>query len=61
MQTVQKGLLANPPLGTRPQGSVEVAVNRPEFVKTSDNQVIFFTAYHVYCKERRTCWSGASR
>lgn len=41
MQTVQKGLLANPPLGTRPQGSVEVAVNRPEFVKTSDNQVIF--------------------
>ena len=28
-------ILANPPFGTRPQGSVEVAVNRPEFVKTS--------------------------
>ena len=34
-------ILANPPFGTRPQGSVEVAVNRPEFVKTSDNQVNF--------------------
>ena len=27
--------------GTRPQGSVEVAANRPEFIKTSDNQVNF--------------------
>ena len=34
-------ILANPPFGTRPQGSVEVAVSRPEFVKTSDNQVNF--------------------
>ena len=34
-------ILANPPFGTRPQGSVEVAANRPEFVKTSDNQVNF--------------------
>lgn len=29
------------PLGVRPQGSVEVYANRPEFVKTSDNQVNF--------------------
>lgn len=36
-----KVILANPPFGTRPQGSVEVATNRPEFVKTSDNQVNF--------------------
>lgn len=36
-----KVILANPPFGTRPQGSVEVAVNRPEFIKTSDNQVNF--------------------
>ena len=34
-------ILANPPFGTRPQGSVEVYSNRPEFVKTSDNQVNF--------------------
>ena len=34
-------ILANPPFGTRPQGSVEVAANRPDFVKTSDNQVNF--------------------
>ena len=31
----------NPPFGTRPQGSVEVSSNRPEFIKTSDNQVNF--------------------
>ncbi len=36
-----KVVLANPPFGTRPQGSVEVAINRPEFIKTSDNQVNF--------------------
>ncbi len=36
-----KVILANPPFGTRPQGSVEVAANRPEFIKTSDNQVNF--------------------
>ena len=36
-----KVILANPPFGTRPQGSVEVAANRPDFVKTSDNQVNF--------------------
>ena len=34
-------ILANPPFGTRPQGSVEVAANRPEFIKTNDNQVNF--------------------
>lgn len=34
-------IFANPPFGTRPQGSVEVYANRPEFVKTSDNQVNF--------------------
>ena len=34
-------VLANPPFGSRPQGSVEVAANRPDFVKTSDNQVNF--------------------
>lgn len=34
-------ILANPPFGTRPQGSVDVYTNRPEFVKTSDNQVNF--------------------
>lgn len=34
-------VLANPPFGTRPQGSVDVSSNRPEFEKTSDNQVNF--------------------
>ena len=34
-------VLTNPPFGTRPQGSVEVAASRPEFIKTSDNQVNF--------------------
>lgn len=34
-------VLTNPPFGTRPQGSVDVSANRPEFVKTSDNQVNF--------------------
>lgn len=34
-------ILANPPFGTRPQGSVDVAANRPEFFKTNDNQVNF--------------------
>ena len=34
-------ILANPPFGTRPQGSVDVSSNRPDFVKTSDNQVNF--------------------
>lgn len=34
-------ILANPPFGTRPQGTVEVSANRPEFIKTSDNQVNF--------------------
>ena len=34
-------VMTNPPFGTRPQGSVEVYANRPEFVKTSDNQVNF--------------------
>ena len=34
-------VITNPPFGTRPQGSVEVYANRPEFVKTSDNQVNF--------------------
>ena len=34
-------ILANPPFGVRPQGSVEVYANRTDFVKTSDNQVNF--------------------
>ena len=34
-------ILANPPFGIRPQGSVSVHDNRPEFIKTSDNQVNF--------------------
>ena len=34
-------VMTNPPFGTRPQGSVEVSASRPEFIKTSDNQVNF--------------------
>jgi type I restriction enzyme M protein len=34
-------VLTNPPFGTRPQGSIDVSDHRPEFVKTSDNQVNF--------------------
>lgn len=34
-------ILANPPFGTRPQGSVEVSATRTDFIKTSDNQVNF--------------------
>ena len=34
-------VMTNPPFGTRPQGSVDVSANRPEFVRTSDNQVNF--------------------
>lgn len=34
-------IMTNPPFGTRPQGSVEVSASRPEFIKTSDNQVNF--------------------
>lgn len=34
-------ILTNPPFGTRPQGSVNVAASRPEFIETSDNQVNF--------------------
>ena len=34
-------VMTNPPFGTRPQGSVEVSTSRPEFIKTSDNQVNF--------------------
>lgn len=34
-------VLTNPPFGTRPQGSVSVSASRPEFIKTSDNQVNF--------------------
>ena len=34
-------VITKPPFGTRPQGSVEVSANRPEFIKTSDNQVNF--------------------
>lgn len=34
-------ILANPPFGTRPQGSVAVDSVRTEFIKTSDNQVNF--------------------
>lgn len=38
---VYQVVLTNPPFGTRPQGSVDVSANRPEFIKTSDNQVNF--------------------
>ena len=34
-------ILANPPFGTRPQGSGEVSTVRSDFIKTSDNQVNF--------------------
>lgn len=34
-------ILANPPFGTRPQGSGEVYIVRTEFIKTSDNQLNF--------------------
>lgn len=34
-------ILANPPFGTRPQGSGEVSSIRDDFIKTSDNQVNF--------------------
>lgn len=34
-------ILANPPFGTRPQGSGEVSVVRTDFEKTPDNQVNF--------------------
>ena len=34
-------VMTNPPFGTRPQGSVEVSSSRPEFIRTSDNQVNF--------------------
>ena len=34
-------VMTNPPFGTRPEGSVDVSANRPEFIKTSDNQVNF--------------------
>ncbi len=34
-------VLANPPFGTRPQGSGEVSTVRTEFIKTSDNQLNF--------------------
>ena len=34
-------VITNPPFGARPKGSVDVSANRPEFIKTSDNQVNF--------------------
>ena len=34
-------VMTNPPFGARPQGSVDVSANRPEFIKSSDNQVNF--------------------
>jgi type I restriction enzyme M protein len=34
-------VMTNPPFGKRPQGSVDVSANRPDFIKTSDNQVNF--------------------
>ena len=38
---VYKVVLTNPPFGTRPQGTVEVSTCRPDFIRTSDNQVNF--------------------
>lgn len=46
--TLYQVILTNPPFGTRPQGSVEVSANRPEFIKTSDNQVNFLQ--HIMSK-----------
>ena len=34
-------VLTNPPFGKRPKGSIDVSDNRPEFFKTSDNQLNF--------------------
>ena len=34
-------IMTNPPFGARPQGSIDVSTSRPEFIKTSDNQVNF--------------------
>ena len=34
-------ILTNPPFGKRPKGSIDVSENRPDFFKTSDNQLNF--------------------
>ena len=34
-------ILTNPPFGKRPKGSIDVSDNRPDFFKTSDNQLNF--------------------
>lgn len=34
-------VLTNPPFGKRPKGSIDVSENRPDFFKTSDNQLNF--------------------
>ncbi len=44
-------ILANPPFGTRPQGSGEVSAVRSDFIKTSDNQVNF---YSILCQSLKT-------
>lgn len=46
--TMYDVILANPPFGTRAQGSIDVSANRPEFVPTSDNQVNFLQ--HIMSK-----------
>lgn len=53
-------ILANPPFGTRPQGSGEVYTVRTDFIKTSDNQVNFYSTlclslkpvvvWQLYCR-----------
>ena len=34
-------ILANPPFGTRPKGAIDVASNRDDFIKSSNNQINF--------------------
>ena len=40
-KTLYNVIVTNPPFGARPQGSVDVSISRPDFIKTSDNQVNF--------------------
>ena len=42
-------ILENLSFGTRPQGSVAMCEIKHGFIKTTDNQVDFFTGYYVHC------------
>ena len=53
-------VLANPPFGTRPAGSVEI--NRPDFyVETKNNQLNFLPTHYADAQARRASSRGASR